>query len=72
MVEKGTSERFDEILIEGRNSISRENLLKYIRSNFEGLSLMNIKSLKEVVLPIQKEILEIVEDNSYLGNEVKM
>ena len=37
-------ERFDEILIEGRDSISREDLLKYIRLNFEGLSLRNIES----------------------------
>ena len=41
------SERFDEILIEGRDSISREDLLKYIRSNFEGLSLRNIESLRD-------------------------
>ena len=62
------SERFDEILIEGRDSISRKDLLKYIRSNFEGLSLRNIESLQENILPIREEILEIVEDNSYLGN----
>ena len=35
MVKKGASERFDEILIEGRDLISREDFLKYIRSNFE-------------------------------------
>ena len=35
MVGEGASERLDEISIEGRDSISRENLLKYIRSNFE-------------------------------------
>ena len=62
------SERFDEILIEGRDSISRKDLLKYPRSNFEGLSLRNIESLQENILPIREEILEIVEDNSYLGN----
>ena len=45
MVEEGASERFDEILIEGIDSISREYLLKYIRSNFEGLSVRNIESL---------------------------
>ena len=28
MVEEGASERFDEIFIEGRDSISREDLLK--------------------------------------------
>ena len=64
------SERFEKILIEGRDSISRKDLLKYIRSNFEGLSLKNIESLQEV-LPIQEEILEI-KNNSYLGNEIKM
>ena len=68
MVEKEASKRLDEILIEGRNSIRREDLLKYIRSNFEGLSLRNIESLQEIILPIQEEILEIVEDNSYFGN----
>ena len=72
MVEEGASERFDEILIEGIDSIRQEDLLKYIRSNFEGLSLRNIESLQEIILPMQEEILEIVEDNSYLGNEVKM
>ena len=41
MVNEEASERFDEILIEGRDLISREDLLKYIRSNFEGLSLRN-------------------------------
>ena len=72
MVEEGASERLDEILIEGRDSIRRENLLKYIRSNFEGLSLRNIESLQEIILPIHKKFLEIAENNSYLGNEVKM
>ena len=66
------SERLDEILIEGRDSINREDLLKYVRSNFEGLNLRNIESLQEIILPIQKEIFKIVEDNLYLGNEVKM
>ena len=42
MVEEGASERFDEMLIEGRDSISRKDLLKYIRSNFEGLSLKKL------------------------------
>ena len=41
MVEKKASERLDEILIEERDSIRREDLLIYIRSNFEGLSLSN-------------------------------
>ena len=49
------SERFDEISIEGRDSINREDLLKYVRSNFEGLNLRNIESLQEIILPIQKE-----------------
>ena len=69
-MEEGASERFEEILIEERDSISQKDLLKYIRSNFEGLSLKNIESLQEV-LPIQEEILEI-KNNSYLGNEIKM
>ena len=72
MVEERASERLDKILIEGRDSIRREDLQKYIRSNFEGLSLRNIESLQKVILPIQKKISEIVEENSYLGNEVKM
>ena len=33
---KAASERSDEILIERRDSISREVLLKYKRSNFDG------------------------------------
>ena len=72
MVEEETSERLDEILIEGRDSIRREDLRKYIRSNFERLSLRNKELLQEIILSIKEEILEIVEDNSYLGNEVKM
>ena len=47
MAEKRASERFDEILIEGKNSLSRKDLLKYIRSNFERLSLSNIESLQD-------------------------
>ena len=42
-------EKFDEIIIEGRGSISREDLLKYIGSNFERLSLRNIESLQEIL-----------------------
>ena len=72
MVEEGASERFDEILIEGRDLISREDLLKYIRSNFEGLSLRNIESLQEIILPIKEENLEIAENNLYLENEIQM
>ena len=72
MVEKGASERSDGILIEGRDSIRREDLLKYKGSNFERLSLKNIKTLQEIILPIREKIPEIVEDYSYLGNEVKM
>ena len=45
MVEEGASGRFDEILIEGRDSISQDDLLKFIRSNLEGLSLRKIESL---------------------------
>ena len=59
------SERFDEILIEGRDSISREDLLKYKRSSFESLSLRTIESLQEIILPIQEEILETAKVNLY-------
>ena len=54
MVEEEVSERLEEILIEKRDSISREDLLKYRRSNSEGLSLRNIESLREIILPKQK------------------
>ena len=43
MREEETSKRFDRISIEERDSISRKDLLKYIRSNFEELSLRNKK-----------------------------
>ena len=56
MVEEGASKRFDKILIEERDSIRREDLLKYIRSNFEGLSLRNIKSLQKIILQMQERI----------------
>ena len=46
-------------------------MLKYIRSNFEGLSLKNVESLREIILSIQEEILEIAKNHSYLGNDVK-
>ena len=72
MGEKEASARLDVILIEGRDSIRQEDLLKYIRPNCEGLSLKNIESLQKIISPIQEEILEIVENNSYLENEVKM
>ena len=72
MVEEGASERLDKTVIGGRDLISREDLLKYLRSSFEGLSLRNIESLQEIISPKQEEISEIVEDDSYLGNEVKM
>ena len=68
MVEKRASERLGEILIEGKDLISQDDFLKDKGSNFEILSLRNIESLQEIILPIQKEILEIAEDNSYLGN----
>ena len=64
-MEEGASERLDEIITEERDSISREDLLKYIRLNFEGFSLRNIESLQEIILPMQEGLLEIVEDNSY-------
>ena len=48
IVEEGASERFNEILIEKEDSIDREDLLKYIRSNFEGLRLKNLESLQEI------------------------
>ena len=67
MVGEGASERFDEISFEEKNSISREDLLKYIVSNFEILSFRNIESCKRLFFQ-----LEMVEDYSHLGNEVKM
>ena len=63
--------KFDEISIEGRASIRQEYLLKDIKSNFEKLRLRNIESLQQIILAIQ-ELLDIVEDNSYLVIEVKM
>ena len=42
MVEEGASERFDEILIEGQDSMKRKDLLKYIKSNFK------LKSYKKI------------------------
>ena len=60
VVEEWASEMFDEILIEKRYSISREDLLKYIRSNFEELRLRNIDSLPKIILPLQIFFLEIV------------
>ena len=57
MVEKGVSKRFDGRAIEERDSISLENLLKFIRSNSEGLSLQNIESLRKIILPMQEKIL---------------
>ena len=70
MVEEA-SERFEEKSI-GRDSISQEDFLEYIGSNFEGLSSRKIDSLQEIILPIQEEILEMVEDKSYLGYYVNM
>ena len=52
MVEEGASEKLDEISIEVRDLTCREDLLNYIRSNFEGLSLRNIESLQESISPI--------------------
>ena len=39
MMKEGASEKFDEMSIEGRDPIIQEDMLKYIRSNFEGLRL---------------------------------
>ena len=52
----GRSERFIEISVEEQDSISREGSLKYIRSNFEKLTLRNIESLQLIVFPIHEEI----------------
>ena len=49
-----------------------KRLVKYIRAGFEGLSLWNLKLLQKIILPIREKNLEIVEDKSYLENEVKM
>ena len=54
--------RFDKISIEGRDSTRRKDLLKYIKLNFEELSLKNIESPQKIMLPIQEESLEIVGD----------
>ena len=70
-MEEGASGRLDKIVTGGRGLISREDLLKYLRSSFEGLSLRNIESLQEIISPKQEKISE-VEDDSYLGDEVKM
>ena len=59
MVENGASEKFNEISIEGRDSLSRKNLLKYIISNSETLSLRNIESLQKIISQIQEVILDI-------------
>ena len=64
MVEEGES--FDEIPIEGKKSRSREDLLKNIKTNFEGLSLRNIESLQEIIIAVQEIKSEIVEGNSEL------
>ena len=44
------SERFVEISIERRDPINCEDLLKYIKSNLEGLSSKNIESLQENIV----------------------
>ena len=72
MVEERASGRSAKIFIEGRNSINREILLKYMRSNFERLSLRNIESFQEIILLIQKEISGLVKEKSYIENEVKV
>ena len=45
---------------------------QYIRLNFEAVNLKNIESLQKIILAVQEAISEIAEDNSYLGNEVKI
>ena len=49
MVKESASEGLNEILIEERDSMRKEELVKYIRSNFEVLSLKNIESLQEII-----------------------
>ena len=56
--EKEASERFDNVLVEGRDFLSQNDLLKYIRSKFEGLSLRNIESHQKTILPMQEGIIE--------------
>ena len=58
MVEEGASERLDEMLIERRDLISRKDFLKYMRLNFERLSLRNIELLQEIILPIEEELMK--------------
>ena len=72
MVKEWARKRQVEISIEGRDLINRKDSLKYIKSNFGGLSLSNIESLKEIIFQIKKDILEIAEDNLCLKSEVKM
>ena len=47
MEEEGANERFDKTSIEKKDSIYREDLLKYISSSFERLSLRKTESLKK-------------------------
>ena len=54
MVEEEAGEKFDERSSEEIDSIRREDLLKHLRLNFERFSLINIKSLQEIILPIQE------------------
>ena len=65
-------ERLDKNINGWKRCNKSRRLAKYTKSNFEGLSLRNIESLQDIILPIREEILEIAEDNSYLENELKM
>ena len=56
--EKEASERFDNVIVKGRDFLSQNDLLKYIRSKFERLSLRNIESHQETILPMQEGIIE--------------
>ena len=53
MVEEVMSERFDEISIKRKDSITRKDLLKCVKPNFEELNLRNIESLQEIILQVQ-------------------
>ena len=53
MVEEVMSERFDEISMKRKDSISQKDLLKYVKPNFEKLNLRNIESLQEIILLVQ-------------------
>ena len=60
-----------EYQLMGESQKVEKNLLKYVKSNFEKMSLRNIESLRDILFPLQKEILGIVERKAVLRNEVK-